>query len=144
MKSPFPMIYNLAKYAGYSEFTYIFTTALNKNIWIKIQLFAICFWCGLLEEGYLIKNSVSTEMFDSVGYLLKSILDRRVGGGAAKSMFDLRTHSLQEDATLHCLVNLHLGWQHGVAICGLVYILYRSIWLELFICFWCILNILIS
>ena len=74
-------------------------------------------------------------MFDSVGYILKSILDRRVGGGAAKSMFDLRTHSLQEDATLHCLVNLHLGWQHGVAICGLVYILYRSIWLELFICF---------
>ena len=81
------------------------------------------------------KNSVSTEMFDSVGYILKSILDRCVGGGAAKSMFDLRTHSLQEDATLHCLVNLHLGWQHGVAICGLVYILYRSIWLELFICF---------
>ena len=74
-------------------------------------------------------------MFDSVGYLLKSILDRCVGGGAANSMFDLRTHSLQEDATLHCLVNLHLGWQHGVAICGLVYILYRSIWLELFICF---------
>ena len=81
------------------------------------------------------KNSDSTEMFDSVGYILKSILDRCVGGGAAKSMFDLRTHSLQEDATLHCLVNLHLGWQHGVAICGLVYILYRSIWLELFICF---------